>query len=183
MSAQRAYEVGLVTEVVPHEKLMDRARELAAMICENAPIAVWATKMGIVQGLGLPVAQAEEIAAGYLEVSEQTEDYHEGGQNDFVHKLPTAGSVPNLVLKRGITRSSELWTWFAQYLDEGTVTPKDGQVELLSHEDGEDAAVRVWKFTAGYPVKWTGPELNAMSAGVAFETLELVHRGIRLVEQ
>lgn len=118
-----------------------------------------------------------------LSMEVTTEDYHEGGQNDFVHKLPTAGSVPNLVLKRGITRSSELWTWFAQYLDEGTVTPKDGQVELLSHEDGEDAAVRVWKFTAGYPVKWTGPELNAMSAGVAFETLELVHRGIRLVEQ
>lgn len=118
-----------------------------------------------------------------LSMEVTTEDYHEGGQNDFVHKLPTAGSVPNLVLKRGITKSSELWTWFAQYLDEGTVTPKDGQVELLSHEDGEDAAVRVWKFTAGYPVKWTGPELNAMSAGVAFETLELVHRGIRLVEQ
>src|SRR5499425_577885 len=66
MSAERAYQVGLVTEVVPHEKLMDRARELAAIICENAPLAVWGTKMAIVQGLGLPVAQAEEIAAGYL---------------------------------------------------------------------------------------------------------------------
>src|SRR5689334_155358 len=33
MSAQRAYEVGLVTEVVPHDKLMDRARELAALVC------------------------------------------------------------------------------------------------------------------------------------------------------
>jgi enoyl-CoA hydratase/carnithine racemase len=85
MSAQRAYEVGLVTEVVPHETLMDRARELAAMICENAPIAVWGTKMGILQGLGLPIAQAEEIAAGYLEVNEQTEDYHEGPRS-FVEK-------------------------------------------------------------------------------------------------
>ena len=78
MSAQRAYEVGLVTEVVPHERLLERARELADMVCQNAPIAVWGTKMGILQGLGLPVAQAEEIAAGYLEVNEQTEDYHEG---------------------------------------------------------------------------------------------------------
>jgi len=85
MSAQRAYEVGLVTEVVPHEKLMDRARELAAMICTNAPLAVWATKMGILQGLDLPVAQAEEIAAGYLEVNEQSEDYNEGPRS-FVEK-------------------------------------------------------------------------------------------------
>ncbi len=85
MSAQRAYEVGLVTEVVPHERLLDRARELAAMVCENAPIAVWGTKMGILQGLGVPIAQAEEIAAGYLEVNEQTEDYLEGPRS-FVEK-------------------------------------------------------------------------------------------------
>jgi enoyl-CoA hydratase/carnithine racemase len=85
MSAQRAYEVGLVTEVVPHAKLMDRARELAAMICTNAPLAVWGTKMGILQGLDLPVAQAEEIAAGYLEVNEQSDDYKEGPRS-FVEK-------------------------------------------------------------------------------------------------
>ncbi len=85
MSAQRAYEVGLVTEVVPHEQLMDRARELAALICRNAPLAVWGTKMGILQGLGLPIPQAEEIAAGYLEVNEQSDDYREGPRA-FVEK-------------------------------------------------------------------------------------------------
>ena len=78
MSARRAYEVGLVTEVVPHDALMDRARELAALLLKNAPLAVWGTKMAIVQGLGLPIPQAEEIAAGYLEVVEQSEDHAEG---------------------------------------------------------------------------------------------------------
>src|SRR5205085_12236368 len=78
MSAERAYQVGLVTEVVPHARLMERAHELAGMICTNAPLAVWGTKMGILQGLGLPFAQAEEIAAGYLEVVEQSEDHGEG---------------------------------------------------------------------------------------------------------
>jgi enoyl-CoA hydratase/carnithine racemase len=78
MSAQRALEVGLVTEVVPHDELMPRARELAALVCENAPLAVWGTKMGILRGLGLPIEQAEEIAAGYLEVVEQSEDHAEG---------------------------------------------------------------------------------------------------------
>jgi len=85
MSAQRAYEVGLVTEVVPHDKLMDRARELAGMICSNSPLAVWGTKMGILQGLGLPIPQAEEIAAGYLEIVEQSEDHGEGPRS-FVEK-------------------------------------------------------------------------------------------------
>ena len=41
--------------------------------------------MGILQGLGLPFAQAEEIAAGYLEVVEQSEDHAEGPRA-FVEK-------------------------------------------------------------------------------------------------
>lgn len=85
MSAQRAYEVGLVTEVVPHEKLMERARELADLLLSNAPLAVWGTKMAILQGLGLPIPQAEEIAAGYLEIVEQSEDHAEGPRS-FVEK-------------------------------------------------------------------------------------------------
>ena len=85
MSAQRAYEVGLVTEVVPHAKLMERARELADMILTNSPLAVWGTKMGILQGLGLPMAQADEIAAGYLTVVERSEDHAEGPRS-FVEK-------------------------------------------------------------------------------------------------
>ncbi len=87
MNAERALAVGLVTEVVPHENLMARARELATMICRNAPLAVWATKLGVLRGLGLPVEQAEEIAAGYLEVVEQSEDHAEGPRA-FMEKRP-----------------------------------------------------------------------------------------------
>jgi phage tail-like protein len=112
-----------------------------------------------------------------LEVT--TEDYHEGGENRFVHKLPTAGSVPNLVLKRGVTASNVLWDWFAAYVKRGRAEPRDGQVELLAGAEAE--TVRTWKFTHGYPVKWTGPELNAMTPGVAFEAVEIVHHGIELV--
>ncbi len=89
MTAERAYQVGLVTEVVPHERLMARARELAELILTNAPLAVWGTKMGILQGLGLPIPQAEEIAAGYLEVVEQSEDHAEGPRA-FVEKRKPA---------------------------------------------------------------------------------------------
>ncbi len=85
MSAERAYAVGLVTEVVSPDRLMERARELADMLLSNAPLAVWGTKMGILQGLGLPIPQAEEIAAGYLEVVEQSED-HDEGPRAFVEK-------------------------------------------------------------------------------------------------
>src|SRR5262249_33822706 len=85
MSAQRAYEVGLITEVVPHARLMDRARELADMVLSNAPLAGWGTTVAILQGLGLPIPQAEEIAVGYLTVVEQSEDHKEGPRS-FVEK-------------------------------------------------------------------------------------------------
>ena len=88
MDARRALEVGLVTEVVPHEQLMPRARELAALVCENAPLAVWGTKMAILRGVGLPIEQAEEIAAGYLEIVEQTEDHAEGPRSFVERRKP-----------------------------------------------------------------------------------------------
>jgi hypothetical protein len=44
--------------------------------------------MGILQGLGLPIPQAEEIAAGYLEINEQTEDYQEGPRSFVERRKP-----------------------------------------------------------------------------------------------
>lgn len=40
VDAQEALRVGLVDEVVPHDKLMDRAREIAAKIAERSPAAL-----------------------------------------------------------------------------------------------------------------------------------------------
>ncbi len=42
--AAEAYRFGLVNEVVSPDKLMDRARELAALLLENSPSSVRATK-------------------------------------------------------------------------------------------------------------------------------------------
>jgi crotonobetainyl-CoA hydratase len=44
ISAQRALELGLVNRVVPFDGLLDAALELAASICENAPLAVQVSK-------------------------------------------------------------------------------------------------------------------------------------------
>jgi phage tail-like protein len=124
------------------------------------------------------LATFSECTGLSLEVT--TEDYHEGGENRFVHKLPTVPQVPNLVLKRGMTESTDLWDWFVAYPERGEIAPKNGEVLLQSLEGTDKQIVRSWAFTAGYPVKWTGPELNAMSPGVAFEALEIAHRGIRV---
>lgn len=117
-----------------------------------------------------------------LSLETGTEEYAEGGENRFAYVFPSRAKPPPLVLKRGLTTTRKVWEWYVQFVEEGKVEPRDGQVELYGSPDFDQDPVRVWAFTRGYPVKWTGPELNAMSPGVAFETVELVHLGLRIRE-
>jgi enoyl-CoA hydratase/carnithine racemase len=85
MSAQRAYELGLVSEVVPHEQLLERAREIATIVNRNAPLAVRGTRLAIRKGLDLPMHEAEILAEAFRERVVRTDDAKEGPQA-FVDK-------------------------------------------------------------------------------------------------
>jgi enoyl-CoA hydratase/carnithine racemase len=78
MSAPRAYELGLVSEVVAHDQLLDRAREIAALVNRNAPLAVRGTRLAIRKGLDLPLQEAEIMAEAYRERVVRTDDAKEG---------------------------------------------------------------------------------------------------------
>jgi enoyl-CoA hydratase/carnithine racemase len=78
INAQRAYELGMITEVTPKEKLMDRAWEIADIVNKNAPLAVRGTRMAIRKGLSLPIYEAELLAEAYRMRCAQTEDAIEG---------------------------------------------------------------------------------------------------------
>ncbi|NNN22331.1 MAG: crotonase/enoyl-CoA hydratase family protein [Acidimicrobiales bacterium] len=52
IDASRAFNLGLVNKVVPHEQLMEAALELAQKIAENAPLAVRASKKVMYASLG-----------------------------------------------------------------------------------------------------------------------------------
>ena len=49
--AERAYEMGLLNAIVPREQLLDKAREYAARMIANAPLAVQATKESALKAL------------------------------------------------------------------------------------------------------------------------------------
>src|SRR4051794_8770041 len=46
-----------------------------------------------------------------LEVSIDIEELEEGGVNGYTHKLPGRMKWPNLVLKRGVTETNNLFAW------------------------------------------------------------------------
>jgi enoyl-CoA hydratase/carnithine racemase len=78
LSAARAYELGMVSEVVPHDRLLERAREIAALVNRNAPLAVRGTRLAIRKGLDLPLHEAEILAETFRERVLRTDDAREG---------------------------------------------------------------------------------------------------------
>jgi len=124
---------------------------------------------------GVIVAGFTEVSG--LEVELQFEEYHEGGQNAFVHRLPGPARYPRtLVLRHGLTDLDDLWSWHVNSV-RGMLTRKNASVVMLG-PDG--AAIWRWNFRAAYPVRWVGPELRAQGGEVAIETLELAHDGLDL---
>lgn len=109
------------------------------------------------------------------------EEYQEGGENRYSHRLPTRVSSPNLVFSQGAGPGRDLWDWYFEYLVNGAVVPRDGQVHLLSWVEAALVPVRVWAFNRGFPVKMNGPDLDAQSPAVAIETIEIAHHGLSLV--
>jgi len=110
-----------------------------------------------------------------LAVEYEIEEYAEGGQNAFVHKLRGRMRYPNLVLSRGITHETGLQDWFLKTQKAG----KRGNISVsLLGPDG--SPVRRWGFEGAFPVRWEGPVLNARSHTAATETLEIGHRGLVL---
>jgi enoyl-CoA hydratase/carnithine racemase len=78
IGAQRAFDLGLVSEVVEHEGLLERAHELANIVNRNAPLAVRGTRLAIRRGLDLPLYEAEIMAEAFRERVVRTDDAKEG---------------------------------------------------------------------------------------------------------
>lgn len=53
ISAQRAYDIGLINKIVPKEKLMEEALKLAEKICKNSPLAMQTAKEIVVRQANL----------------------------------------------------------------------------------------------------------------------------------
>jgi phage tail-like protein len=108
-----------------------------------------------------------------LEVTFDTYDYHEGGNNEFVHRLPGVMRYTNLVLTRGMTNEDALlkWLW-------ATKTKAERKQVTLTLNAGQ--ASRTWTFADAFPVRWTGPQIDTSSHDIATETLEIAHSGLQM---
>jgi len=87
ISAQEAYRIGLVNEVVPAAGLIPRAEAILQQIFANAPIAVKFSLEAVNQGLETSQAGGLLLEASLFGLCAGTEDKNEGTQA-FLQKRP-----------------------------------------------------------------------------------------------
>jgi len=111
-----------------------------------------------------------------LEATNNALEYRVGSSPTYAtRKLPGMQTFPNIVLKRGMCAGdNELAQWFST-INLNTVERRDLIISLLNqnHEP-----VFVWKVNNAFPVRVTGPLLNAVENQIAFEEIEITHEGI-----
>lgn len=78
IGAEEALRAGLVAEVVPDERVVDRALELARMISANPPLAVAAGRRAVEQAFELPLEEGLAVERSLFEQLFATEDMREG---------------------------------------------------------------------------------------------------------
>ena len=129
---------------------------------------------------GVEIGHFVEVTG--LEMTVSTQEYLEGGQNQYVHRFPGVICWPNLVFRRGMVNSDALFQWVASSSGEGfagksnTLTRSTGAVTVV---DGSGTRLRSWEFEGVFAVSWAGPRLSVDATEALVETLEVAHNGFR----
>ena len=78
IDAAEAHRIGLVQEVVPHDRVLARAREVAEEICRNGPMAVRMTKELVLRSRDLALADGVRYYQALAKQIDRSEDLVEG---------------------------------------------------------------------------------------------------------
>lgn len=108
-----------------------------------------------------------------LSVEYEYENFKEGGENRFEHKLPVRTRYADMILKRGMLVDSAIINWFSRAFRDRQFEPTDINV-ILMNEKGEP--LKTWKVTHAIPKKWLVSDFNSTENAIVIETMELTYR-------
>lgn len=121
--------------------------------------------------IGIPDIGFQKVSG--INVTINTEDYQEGGENRFKHRLPNLPAYPNLVLERGVLIGSQLMQWYKDSVEGFKFQPYDITVILLN---SIHIPIQAWNFVNAIPLKWSISDFNAMENKIVVETVELSYQ-------
>ena len=103
----------------------------------------------------------------------------ESGQ-EVVMKLPGRLKWENIVLKRGITSSMDIWNWRKQ-VEDGEVDSARRNGSVMMYDQHLSVVAR-WNFEGAWPIKVSGPQPKADSNEIGLEELTIAHEYIVRVQ-
>ena len=80
------------------------------------------------------------------------------------------------MLRRGVTASKTFVDWIQKACNR-QVTRMGGKIALCQR-DG--TPIIEWTFDKGWPCRYEGPRMNSLCGGLAFETVEIAHEGLKM---
>jgi phage tail-like protein len=130
-------------------------------------------------GLRDPLVDGEFAECDGLEMTMEPKKVKEGGNNTGAVNLVGPVTFGNLTLKRGMTASLDVWTWFQLATLGGTRGLRAQGVVVVKDATGKLPLFR-FELTDCLPTKLKGPALNAKDGQVAIEELQLVYSSLTL---
>jgi enoyl-CoA hydratase/carnithine racemase len=88
ISAQEAFRIGLVNEVVPAANLIGRAEQILKQIASNAPVAVRLSLEAVNRGMDTSQSEGFALEASYFGLCAATEDKKEGASAFLEKRAP-----------------------------------------------------------------------------------------------
>jgi len=115
-----------------------------------------------------------------LEATMEPKVIKSGGANYGPAQRAGQVSFATVVLKRGMTRTRDLWNWF-QTVGSGAYAYRLSAEIAMQNQAGE--MVLTWGLDNCLPVKFKAADLNAKGSEIGIEELHLAHEGLRLVSK
>lgn len=120
---------------------------------------------------GTSDAGFQKVSGINMDIS--TEEYHEGGENRFKHRLPNPPVYQNLILESGMLIGSKLIQWYKDCVESFSFKPCDITVIL---RNGDHKPLQAWNFVNAIPLKWSISDFNAMENSIVVESVEFSYQ-------
>jgi enoyl-CoA hydratase len=85
VTAQRAYDVGMINKIVPEDQLMTEAEKIAKRFCELSPVAVQGMKESMLRGSSLDYGDIDKIT-GEVQTRVMNSEDRKAGARVFAEK-------------------------------------------------------------------------------------------------
>jgi phage tail-like protein len=130
-----------------------------------------------VPGVSSQICSASFSECDGLEMTMEVKTIREGGNNGQQIRLTGPLSYGQLTLKRGMTDSFDLWTWFSAMLQPNNIGLRADAEVVLFAVDGQTERAR-FLLRRCLPTKLKAPALNAKDGTIAIEELQLVYESL-----